>query len=395
MNVVGGTYFESCAFPAWAGLFGSGARAAMAVSALSPGTRLSTYAYAESAGDLRATMAAFEVETDIVAIGERLEFEYWHPLRKSWVPEAGRRYADLAVTGDVVLGFGMLEGTARLTAGRAVYDPRSADPASSFVRSGSRATEQLAYVVQDADLVRLGPLPDPRDAATGVMAREGATLVVSRHAFGGATVYRGDAPGIPVPAYAARRWFRIGAGDVFCAAFAHYWGERGLDAVGAADLASRCVAWFNDGARLPLPPPDELEGMEAVPGRPASGCRVYLSGPRRTMAQRWLFDEAAAYLDALGFRTETAFADDGPRSPTRANWPPRPRVPHSALLALGDVADLGTNLHVGYAQANGMPVVLLAETASGGDLTMFSGSGCEVTHDLATALYRTCMACLR
>ena len=74
MNVVGGTYFESCAFPAWAGRFGSGARAAMAVSALSPGTRLSTYAYAESAGDLRATMAAFEVETDIVAIGERLEF---------------------------------------------------------------------------------------------------------------------------------------------------------------------------------------------------------------------------------------------------------------------------------------------------------------------------------
>ena len=394
MIVVGGTYFESCSFPAWGGLFGSGVRAALAVSTLSKGTRLRTYAYRESSGDLRATMAAFDVSSEIVEIAERLEFEYWHPLYKNSAPKLGRpQYEDLVVEGDVVLGFGMLEGKARITSRRAIYDPRTADWKDSFRASGSSAGE-LAYVIQDNDLVGLGQLEDPRDAASYVMKREGAKVVVSRHPFGGATVYQGDARGVTVPSYVSPRWFRIGTGDVFCAAFAHYWGERGLDALKAADLASRSVAYFNDGARLPLPEPSELDDAVAIPSPEGVDCCVYLSGPRRTMSQRYLFDEAEAFLDRLGVRTETAFETDDGRAGPRADWPPTPRPPHTALLALGDVGEPATNFHVGFAKAHGFPVVLLVESASELDLAMFRGGRCEVVHDLASALYRARLACL-
>ncbi|HEV7255416.1 MAG TPA: nucleoside 2-deoxyribosyltransferase [Mesorhizobium sp.] len=63
-----------------------------------------------------------------------------------------------------------------------------------------------------------------------------------------------------------------------------------------------------------------------------------------------------------------------------------------AVLAVMDGRDPGTLFEVGYARSNGIPVIMLAENVREGDLTMFSGTGCEVVPDVSTAAYKAVWA---
>ena len=58
MKIVGGTYREVCQHPHWDALFGSGLRAAAALSNLSPGTELHTYGPEAWREDITASAAA-------------------------------------------------------------------------------------------------------------------------------------------------------------------------------------------------------------------------------------------------------------------------------------------------------------------------------------------------
>jgi sugar/nucleoside kinase (ribokinase family) len=49
-----------------------------------------------------------------------------------------------------------------------------------------------------------------------------------------------------VPAYHSERVFKIGTGDIFSAAFAYYWMEKGLAPRDAADRASHTVASYTE-----------------------------------------------------------------------------------------------------------------------------------------------------
>ena len=62
------------------------------------------------------------------------------------------------------------------------------------------------------------------------------------------------------------------------------------------------------------------------------------------------------------------------------------------LLALLDGLDAGTLYEVGYARSREIPVVAVAESVDANDLTMLLGSGCIVTNDLTTGIYRACWA---
>lgn len=110
MIIVGGSYREVCAYPEWDRIYGSGGRAAVAVSGLAPGSVLHTYAYSGWAADVRATMASFGVRAEVVEIEKELVFEYYHPLSKEPVPKASAGLPRITVSGEVVLSFGMLEG---------------------------------------------------------------------------------------------------------------------------------------------------------------------------------------------------------------------------------------------------------------------------------------------
>lgn len=394
MIVVGGTYRETCASPEWSGIRGSGTRAALALSELCPGLRLQTYVNAAWLPDLEATLRPYGIDLQAEPIGQRLEFEYWHPLWREYAspPIAKKdRHPPLAAEGEVILAFGMLESGIRLKADKVVYDPRSTDRNASF--TGIRiAVGQLAYVLQHDDLMSLRPLPepaDPRDAAARLMGEEGASVVVARHPFGRATVYVGHAHGIEIPCHSADRWFKIGEGDIFCAAFAFWWGTKGYDPVRAADLASRCVAFYNDGPGRFLPTERLLADLVPV-HRPDGRWTVFLSGPRATLTEIWMFEEAARILGWMGAHVDTDFP--------RAGWDGAPGCDETyarpaSLLALGDARYAPTNIDVGYAIALGIPVVILAEGKPDHAAEIAAGARCEVVGDFATAVYRACLSC--
>ena len=182
---------------------------------------------------------------------------------------------------------------------------------------------------------------------------------------------------------------------MFSAAFAHHWGERGLDAVDAADLASRSVAHFVDYHALPLPPAAELASQSALPAGRRPGL-IYLAGPFFDLAQRWLVEEALERLQALGAPVFSPLHEVGTGRPAQetaaADLEGLDRC--AALLALLDGADPGTLFEVGYARARGKPVVVLAERLDDPNLTMLVGTGCRVARDLTSALYQAAWAAM-
>jgi nucleoside 2-deoxyribosyltransferase len=395
MIVVGGSYRETCIVPYWRRIFGSGGRAAMAVGALSPASALYTYACRGWANDVRRTMTASGIIPHVTEIDDDIEFGYWHPLLKMGVPSSGRQYDDLVVTGDVVLSFGMIEGRARVDAGRLVCDPQSSTPESFRLPEGSQA-KSLAFVIKETDL----PVSDgeeTKDAIGRIIAGCDAEVIVTRNVLGGADVYLGEAPPVRVPAYRSKSWFKIGAGDVFAAVFAYYWGERRLDPRIAADHASRAVAFFNDDGRLPIPAAEDLVHLVPI-GVLEKPQQIALSAPLRTMSQIWLLEEAFDFLTgSLKAKVFSPFHELEPPPQNRrfAAQTLEKLKGCSAVLAIVDGGDLEANIHVGFARAKGIPVVLLAESVGENDMTMFAGTDCEIVKDFPSALYRAYLASLR
>src|SRR4051812_47079093 len=80
MIIAGGVYLETCLRPEWRRLFGSGLRAACAVSRLSPGTELHAYCSQAWADDVRYTATAFGCTAHVRPIQDSISFSYDHPL---------------------------------------------------------------------------------------------------------------------------------------------------------------------------------------------------------------------------------------------------------------------------------------------------------------------------
>ncbi|WP_236960205.1 PfkB family carbohydrate kinase [Methylobacterium durans] len=268
MIIAGGCYLEVCTVPRWRRLFGSGGRAAAAVGRLSPGTVLHTYAHRTWVPDVVSSLHAFGVTASVRPIDQRISFSYFHPLSPALLePAEPTAQAPLAVSGDIVLRFGFVEGDAVVEARRAVHDPQTGQAAQAFRANGSRA-ETLAVVLNQGEAeVATGAAGD--DVGAALLAAHRADVVVVKRGCEGARVFRAQGAPADIPAYRSERVFKIGSGDVFSAAFAHHWGERGLEPAAAADLASRHVAHFVDYHALPLPAPAEL-GAQA-PSPPVAG----------------------------------------------------------------------------------------------------------------------------
>ncbi|WP_299819164.1 hypothetical protein [uncultured Roseibium sp.] len=268
ISVVGGVYEERCKYPAWNQIYGSGLRAAIAVSSVSDTVSLHAYVPEEWTKDVELTLASFGVNGDLHASKHPMSFEYLHSFVRVDPPEQQPSlYPALSVESDVVLRFGMMESDARVKGDRVVYDPQAPD--ASYYCNGSNAGS-LAMIVSGWELpgTRAELLKRrSEDRQESLMPNEDTLLkaiinlrdlphppqiVLVKDGLGGLIVFQGDQP-VSVPSYAAESFFRIGAGDVTAAAFAHAWGELNLDPVDAAHYAARCTAYFVEGPRLPLP----------------------------------------------------------------------------------------------------------------------------------------------
>lgn len=268
ISIAGGVYAERCKYPAWDQIYGSGLRAAIAVSAVSDAVRLHAYVPHEWMEDVETTLASFGVAGQLRASEHPMTFEYLNTFQPNALPkELSPPYPDLMVEDEVVLRFGILEGDACVKGDRVVYDPQS--PNASFYGNGSTAG-CLAMIVSGRELLSLVPsyakggsgdkperhMPDEDVLLAAVVAQrdlpQPPQVVLVKDGLGGLMVFQGDQP-VRIPSYAAESFFRIGSGDVTAAAFAHAWGELGWDPVDAAHYAARCTAHFLEGPRLPLP----------------------------------------------------------------------------------------------------------------------------------------------
>lgn len=299
MHVVGGLYKELCTIPEWNLTFGSGGRAAAVVSGFSEKVVLHTYTEdLSNEGILFLNRLGVEVVANLRS--SNIIFAYFHPLSRPYIqpnPNEIEQLKAINVSGDAVLRFGFMEGDAKVTADRAVYDPQTWHSVKSFGENGSTAQE-LAIVLNKLELKSATQLNDLDAAAANLWEHHGASIIVVKGGISGATVFERGKNAAHIPCYRSSRIFKIGTGDVFSGMFSYYWAEKRLTALQAADLASRSVAAYcNNYGRLPFEKTAHLnlnawnfQGLGIV----------QVVGAVDTIGQRYTIEEACYGLRELG-----------------------------------------------------------------------------------------------
>lgn len=387
LSVVGGVYHERCEWPAWDMIFGSGGRAATAISSVVDKVWLYAYASDDAVRRFSSTVALHGLEFRPTPVSRQLSFDYVHPLAAPTIrPAFGTivQNAPIKVEGRTVLRFGMLEGTAVVKANTCVYDPQNTFAPEPFHANGSSA-ERLAIVANAGEIRSMSGAADAADGARKLLKASKAQVVVVKSGLDGAIVVTADREET-VPAFRTESSFTIGSGDVFAAAFAAFWGVEGRDPVDASRRASLAVADYVEDMSLPIRNADALGSTQRDPLKPSRD-RIYLAGPFFTMAQRWLIDEARRGLADVGMTVFSPFHEIGP-GPAEEIAPAdiAAIVECQAVFAILDGLDSGTVYEVGYARALGKPVIAFSQNVSEEDLKMIQGSGCHVIHDFATAI---------
>lgn len=378
MEIVGGLYHELCDFPRWRAIRGSGGRAAFLLAG-QVAARLHCYASArESAGieELQArgvTVCAHSAPSGIA-------FAYFHSLSTPHIeppPETLRPAEPFTVSGQTFLRFGLLEGDPVIkAAGRAVYDPQTAREPIPFHANGSSASE-WALVVNARELAAIGGSEDLAAAAARAQADQGAAVVVAKCGPAGAQVFvRDTTRPVTVPAYQSDRVFKIGTGDVFSAAFAFHWAERGLPADLAADRASRAVSAYCDHPHAGLLEHDKVE-RPPVPTGP--GRTILLLGASETLGQRYVLEEARFRLRELGAEVVAPALDLAP-----------PACAAKAVLVVADGAGQAEWACADALAEGGARRIVFAQPGDG--VPPRAERGAIVTNDFATAVYRAIWA---
>lgn len=386
--IIGGVYRERCGWPGWNQLFGSGGRAAAAISGLGSTIELHSCASAAVAKEFAdvAELYGFSFHPQVSL--QQIAFDYVHPMSIPQISPSPARIEKLPainVEGEAVVRFGMMESNGIVRAGRCVYDPQSAFGPESFHANGSTADE-LAIVANRAEALAMGGGTDPVDAARSVLWSEPASVFVLKLGAQGSRVLTADTDDL-VPAFRSDGAFTIGSGDVFAATFAFCWAVRRMEPVAAARVASTAVAEYVASRSLPIRPIEVLSA-QVLPELIVKAGEVYLASPFFTMSQRWLVDEARRCLAEVGLKVFSPFHEIGP-GPAEIVAPADIEALRRCdlVFAVVDGLDSGTIFEMGYANAIGKPVYGLSQNVSEEDLKMLQGSGCRLYDDFTTAVH--------
>ena len=360
-----------CCVPPWDETYGSGGRAAAAISSLSPDSTLHTYL--EDGLDKTLT-SKLGIKIRRYPRPTGIAFSYFHSLSKPHIqPPSGEiiKQPKIEVSGNVVLRFGFLEGNAVINARRAVYDPQTWQNPPSFASNGSVAKE-LAFVLNELELRSTTGINDIKLAACHLMDHQDAAIVVVKGGTKGATVFESDGIVSIIPAFRSSEVFKIGTGDVFSAVFTHYWGEKSLSPSIAADIASRSVAAYCSNKLLPI----EEEGLsQLVPIKFLAPGSILIYGSVDTVGQRYTMEEARFILREFG--VDVSCPNLGDTSNGK----------ETAVLLIEDGFDSEVSELINLAKGNNTPVVLLKAADKKIDNTFLDDSSIEVVDDFSSALY--------
>ncbi len=377
MHIAGGLYRELCVHPHWDCLLGSGGRAARALSKISPGTNFSCYF--ERPQDFDAVLHALGVTGSCDIRLDPIVFAYFHPLSRPHLQPARselRKMPPLKIEAKAALRFGFLEGDAIVNAERAVYDPQTTGEFHPFFSNGSTA-KQLALVLNEQELLSVAKVDSFETAAAAILESHKANCIVVKRGIKGVAVFEADSAPRFAPAFRSGHVFKIGTGDVFSAAFAHYWAEVGQDFFDAALSASRQVARYCDHPLVPLRPlpsiaPDVRDERHPV-SKPGT---VLLMGAINTLGQRYAIEEAKYSLTGLGLTVICPALEDVELSTIQV----------STVLLLADGIDADMLSVAQRLIDRGAKCVALAEIPqSCSQLILLTKY--ETTDDFSTALY--------
>jgi nucleoside 2-deoxyribosyltransferase len=402
LDISGGAYFEVCVEPESNELFGSGLRAAAAVSGISKGVRLHTYVSERDRNNLLANAAGFGVQLLTHAIPKSVRFHYLHGLGTPEISPPVHMIQPanpILVNAINVLRFGFLEGEAVVSGTRVVYDPQSPYNPRPFHENKSTA-KRLAYVTNLREAAILTGKNKPENMGHVLLKKHRAEVAVIKQGTLGALVVTAERTTTVPPLKTDHVW-PIGSGDVFSAAFAHFWAEKKMKPVDAATRASAATAYYCNSRQLPLPR-NYLARTEAFPivntksSKSSKAPLIYLAGPFFTMAQRWLIDEARRSLQAQNVKVFSPLHDVG-RGDAKKVVPADIDALNrcAAVFAILDGVDTGTIFEAGYARAKGIPVIAFVQNEHQDTLKMLQGTMCEITSDFVTAIYRAVWAALR
>lgn len=399
ITIAGGVYVEHCIEPAWEQLFGSGGRAAAALTELCDDVSLTTYLANDDRNALDLLAATFGFKVQVRSIAETVSFHYYHGLSEPRIypPLHQIQPASPLIGQDTnILRFGFIEGDAVVHGKMVVYDPQSAYNPRPFHENGSTA-ERLAIVANLSECINLtkGQFDetDLDQLGRALIDQEGAEVVViKRGSFGFTIVTSSDTQSLP--AFRTERVWPIGSGDVFAAVFSYYWMIENLAAIEAARFAALSTAHYCQTQVLPIDPevPKTFSASPVIVGSgtfPLERNQVYLAGPFFTMAERWIIDQSRQHLSDQGFHVFSPFHDVG-------FGPAVEVVPQDidainkcdVVFAVVDGLDSGTLFEVGYARAAGKPVVAFVQHETEQSLKMLQGTNCEIVDDFASAIYR-------
>ena len=387
MIVAGGFYYERCVIPRVDDGFGSGGRAAVALA--NPETHVNWHYYCPPADTTRIArqLAVPHLNHCPSPSDSLISFRYFHPLAKpSFFPPDPKQFEPIEVEDDVVLRFGFMEGSAKAHGTRVVYDPQSPGDPVAYGQNGSTA-QSLAIVLNTAEVLAYGNNSDESVAVKQIVKIDGADVVLVKDGIRGCRVYESDGFIGSVPPYRSDRVYKIGTGDIFSAAFTYHWAVKGKSPLDAADAASRCTARYCE-TRLSSVRLDERT-RELIPVVENNPGMVYLAGPFFTISDLWLVEETYWALRTLGVNVFSPYHEVGLGEPSEVVQPDLEGLRScTAVLAIIDGCDPGTNFEIGYAVQLGIPVVVLSQNSRKSDETMILGSpNCFITDDYATAVY--------
>ncbi|MCQ1779398.1 PfkB family carbohydrate kinase [Neorhizobium galegae] len=384
IDIVGGIYRERCAFPYWDQLFGSAGRAASALSGLVETIRLHS---ALSETEELTAEAMFSADLRLTRRPTPIEFDYLHTLAvpKISLSRVIAPVAMPAVTGDVVMQFGMMESEPRVTARYAIYDPQSAVDPLPFSRSGSTA-DHLAIIANRGEIAKMARTQSFEDAVASIFLSEKPEVLIVKDGMNGATVIA-SGQRHHIPAFKATSVFTIGSGDVFVAAFSYAWAINGMRPEDAARFASLSTAHYVETRALPIAPPAEtLAGSREVAVK--AGGRIYLAGPFRETGQRMLIDDARVHLRGLGMDVFSPIHDIGPGGAELVVRQDLDAIRQcDAVFAILNGSSPGTVFEVGYARALGKPVFCVTQNMRDVDLKLPKGAGAFLHDDYVSALH--------
>lgn len=392
ISVVGGVYEEHCLHPSWNEIFGSAGRAASAIAALGTSVTLHSHLDKRSLEVLRSRglLENFDVvATDSSPVPR---FEYFHGLDEPRIYGLREALPSINVKSTNVVCFGTIDATAIVDCDSVVYDPQNPRTPQSFSANGSSATKIALILNRNEARLLSGALDEsPSSLARALLSKNEADVVVLKLGALGVLVNDGETESV-IPAFRSPYVWKIGTGDYFTAAFAHYWLiERQRPSV-AATLASIGTSYYAETRGFATP--DILRSYSPVPVNPSERFRkgwrprVYLAGPFFTLGQTWIVEQASNALRDIGLDVFSPYHDIGHGSANDVvNKDLEALDSCDLVFAIADGMDSGTMFEAGYSRALSKPVVVYCERGSDEECKMMLGSSCTMRNDFVTAVY--------